>query len=125
MLGSGVTGKASAEHGSALQETRSLSALFAVQPAGQSLCIELDVHRQYAQHFRRVQRTALQPQARYIQRAQRVHQQTMPLRLAIAALCDRYQIEAPEIADSYILRSAKILGLLYFSAMQSQNDPPK
>ena len=46
-------------------------------------------------------------------------------RCSIEALCDRYQIEAPEIADSYILRSAKILGLLYFSAMQSQNDPPK
>ena len=45
-------------------------------------------------------------------------------RCSIEALCDRYQIEAPEIADSYILRSAKILGLLYFSAMQSQNDPP-
>lgn len=46
-------------------------------------------------------------------------------RCSLDALRDRYQIEDPEIADSYIVRSAKILGLLYFSAMQAKNDPPK
>ena len=44
---------------------------------------------------------------------------------SLDALCERYQIEAPEVAESYIVRSAKIIGLLYFSAMQAQNSSSK
>ena len=46
-------------------------------------------------------------------------------RCSLDALCERYQIEDPETADSYILRSAKNLGLLYISAMEAQSGPSK
>ena len=46
-------------------------------------------------------------------------------RCSLDALFERYQIENPETADSYILRSAKNLGLLYISAMEAQSGPSK